>query len=104
MPLVHAPTPPAIDVLSMLLHTPLSPNSRPMTPMYATAAMLLWRCSEKLDDAQVEDLLERVVQLFTFVTDKDLFGDIYRCASSYHERDFVLMLVSVRAHRCTTSL
>lgn len=77
-------------------------STAPRVTVLATAVVS--RCSEKLDDAQVEDLLERVVQLFTFVTDKDLFGDIYRCASSYHERDFVLMLVSVRAHRCTTSL
>jgi hypothetical protein len=53
-------------------------STAPRVTVLATAVVS--RCSEKLDDAQVEDLLERVVQLFTFVTDKDLFGDIYRCA------------------------
>ncbi len=36
-------------------------------------------CSERMDDAATEDALEKVVQLFSFLTDKDLFGEIYRC-------------------------
>ena len=34
-----------------------------------------------MDDAATEDALEKVVQLFAFITDKDLFGEIYRCAN-----------------------
>jgi cullin 1 len=33
---------------------------------------------EKLSDSEVEENLEKVVQLFTYLTDKDLFADIYR--------------------------
>jgi len=33
---------------------------------------------EKLSDSEVEDNLEKVVQLFTYLTDKDLFAEIYR--------------------------
>lgn len=33
---------------------------------------------ERMDDAATEDALEKVVQLFAFITDKDLFGEIYR--------------------------
>lgn len=33
---------------------------------------------ERMDDAATEDALERLVQLFSFITDKDLFGEIYR--------------------------
>jgi len=33
---------------------------------------------EKLSDEQVEEYLEKVVQLFSYLTDKDLFADIYR--------------------------
>ncbi|CAM9374818.1 unnamed protein product, partial [Heterosigma akashiwo] len=33
---------------------------------------------EKLNDEQVEEYLEKVVQLFSYLTDKDLFAEIYR--------------------------
>jgi cullin 1 len=33
---------------------------------------------EKLSDSEIEDNLERCVQLFSYLTDKDLFGEIYR--------------------------
>lgn len=33
---------------------------------------------EKLSEAEVEDSLDRVVQLFSYLTDKDLFAEIYR--------------------------
>lgn len=33
---------------------------------------------EKLSDAEVEDSLDRIVQLFSYLTDKDLFAEIYR--------------------------
>mmetsp|Transcript_18871 Transcript_18871/g.23751 ORF Transcript_18871/g.23751 Transcript_18871/m.23751 type:complete len:742 (+) Transcript_18871:80-2305(+) len=33
---------------------------------------------EKLSDEQVEEYLEKVVQLFSYLTDKDLFAEIYR--------------------------
>jgi len=33
---------------------------------------------EKLSDAEVEENLEKVVQLFSYLTDKDLFAEIYR--------------------------
>lgn len=35
-------------------------------------------CSERQADAQLEEALEAVVQLFSFVNDKDMFGEIYR--------------------------
>lgn len=34
--------------------------------------------SEKLSDREVEEFLEKTVQLFSYLTDKDMFGDIYR--------------------------
>lgn len=34
--------------------------------------------SEKLSDDQVEEYLEKTVQLFSYLTDKDLFAEIYR--------------------------
>ena len=34
--------------------------------------------SAKLTEAEVEDSLEKVVQLFSYLTEKDLFADIYR--------------------------
>eukprot|EP00567_Pseudictyota_dubia_P018843 CAMPEP_0197433824 /NCGR_PEP_ID=MMETSP1175-20131217/1629_1 /TAXON_ID=1003142 /ORGANISM="Triceratium dubium, Strain CCMP147" /LENGTH=743 /DNA_ID=CAMNT_0042962325 /DNA_START=96 /DNA_END=2327 /DNA_ORIENTATION=+ len=33
---------------------------------------------EKLSDSEVEDSLDRIVQLFSYLTDKDLFAEIYR--------------------------
>lgn len=33
---------------------------------------------EKLSDQQVEDYLEKIVQLFSYLTDKDVFSEIYR--------------------------
>lgn len=33
---------------------------------------------EKLSDSEVEDQLEKTVQLFSYLTDKDLFAEIYR--------------------------
>lgn len=33
---------------------------------------------EKLGDAEVEEYLAKVVQLFSYLTDKDLFAEIYR--------------------------
>jgi cullin 1 len=33
---------------------------------------------DKLSDAQVEDVLENIVQLFTFLEDKDVFAEVYR--------------------------
>eukprot|EP00733_Pompholyxophrys_punicea_P000047 Pompholyxophrys_punicea_v1_NODE_6_length_8794_cov_7.233894.p2 type:complete len:627 gc:universal NODE_6_length_8794_cov_7.233894:245-2125(+) len=33
---------------------------------------------EKLSEAEVEELLDRIVQLFSYLTDKDLFAEIYR--------------------------
>ncbi len=49
--------------------------------MHVSVAWLsvLW-CSnsEKMSDGEIEDSLEKVVQLFSFVTDKDMFGEMYR--------------------------
>lgn len=33
---------------------------------------------EKLTEIQIEDVLEKVVQLFFFISDKDVFADVYR--------------------------
>ena len=33
---------------------------------------------EKLNEGEVEENLEKVVQLFSYLTDKDLFAEIYR--------------------------
>merc|ERR1712226_372250 len=33
---------------------------------------------EKLNDSEVEEHLDRIVQLFSYLTDKDLFAEIYR--------------------------
>jgi cullin 1 len=48
------------------------------TEMIATFCDRVLRGSEKLSDAEVEGVLERVVGLFAFVVDKDKFGEIYR--------------------------
>lgn len=34
--------------------------------------------NEKLSDAETEEYLEKTVQLFSYITEKDLFADIYR--------------------------
>eukprot|EP01038_Epipyxis_sp_PR26KG_P011634 gene11634-15584_t len=34
--------------------------------------------SEKLSDAEIEEFLEKTVQMFSYLTDKDLFAEIYR--------------------------
>ena len=39
---------------------------------------MLKKGGEKLSDAQVEEKLENIVQLFSYLNDKDLFSDIYR--------------------------
>ena len=39
--------------------------------------------------SQIEEALEKVVALFTYINDKDVFGEIYRC-------------VITRYGRCTT--
>jgi len=39
---------------------------------------ILKKGGEKLSDEEVEDNLEKVVNLFTYLTDKDLFAEIYR--------------------------
>jgi cullin 1 len=33
---------------------------------------------EKLTESQIDDVLEKVVQLFSFLSDKDVFADVYR--------------------------
>jgi cullin 1 len=39
---------------------------------------LLKSGGEQLNDAQIEENLEKVVQLFSYMTDKDVFAEIYR--------------------------
>ncbi len=56
---------------------------------------LLKSGGEKVSDAEIEDSLEKVVQLFSFITDKDLFGEMYRCVAC----DLFLTL-SGRWRRC----
>ena len=34
--------------------------------------------SEKLSDTETEEFLEKTVQMFSYLTDKDLFAEIYR--------------------------
>ena len=34
--------------------------------------------TEKLSDTEIEEFLEKTVQMFSYLTDKDLFQDIYR--------------------------
>jgi cullin 1 len=34
--------------------------------------------TEKLMDSEIEEHLEKVVQIFSYLTDKDLFAEIYR--------------------------
>ena len=48
------------------------------TEVVASFCDRLLRGSEKLGDAEVEDMLERLVGLFAFIVDKDRFGEIYR--------------------------
>uniref|UniRef100_A0A7S1G733 Cullin family profile domain-containing protein n=1 Tax=Bicosoecida sp. CB-2014 TaxID=1486930 RepID=A0A7S1G733_9STRA len=52
---------------------------------YSNAEMIAHFCdrilkpgSERMSEAQIEELLERIVQLFAFISDKDLFAEIYR--------------------------
>jgi len=39
---------------------------------------ILKKSGERLSDEQVEDLLSKMVELFSFLSDKDLFAEIYR--------------------------
>jgi hypothetical protein len=34
--------------------------------------------TEKLSDSEIEEYLEKTVQLFSYLTDQDMFADIYR--------------------------
>jgi hypothetical protein len=34
--------------------------------------------TEKLSDTEIEEYLEKTVQLFSYLTDQDLFAEIYR--------------------------
>lgn len=46
--------------------------------MSAYCDRILRSGGEKLSDVEVEDSLEKLVQLFSYLTEKDLFSDIYR--------------------------
>ena len=46
--------------------------------MSAYCDRILRSGGEKLSEAEVEDNLEKLVQLFSYLTEKDLFADIYR--------------------------
>jgi cullin 1 len=49
------------------------------TEMIASYADRVLRAgAEKLSDAQIEEALERVVQLFAYIADKDVFSEVYR--------------------------
>ena len=64
---------------------------------------------EKLSDDQVEDYCRKVVELFSYLTDKDLFAEIYRSARSlslrsqaaihHHRSLFVLVNYRSSKHR-----
>lgn len=52
---------------------------------YSNAEMMSTFCDrilktggEKLNETQIEEYLEKIVQLFSYLTDKDLFSEIYR--------------------------
>ena len=64
--------------------------------------------SEKISDAEIEESLEKVVQLFAFITDKDMFGEMYRqvCAHTGFSCACALQIqgafpCSPLAHLCT---
>ncbi len=46
---------------------------------------LLKSGGERLTDSEVEEALENTVQLFGYMTDKDVFSEIYRCVPSPFE-------------------
>jgi cullin 1 len=46
--------------------------------LFATFSDRILKNSDKLDDKEVEDYLEKVVHIFKYLTDKDVFAEIYR--------------------------
>lgn len=54
------------------------PGKPSNTEMVASFCDRLLRGSERLNDTEVEEVLERLVGLFAFIVDKDRFAEIYR--------------------------
>lgn len=38
---------------------------------------------ERMGDDEIEECLMKVVEIFNYVTDKDLFAEQYRCKTEY---------------------
>lgn len=61
-------------------------NKEVESSKYSNAEMIATYCdrvlktgnTEKLSEVQIEACLDRVVQIFSYIADKDVFGDIYR--------------------------
>uniref|UniRef100_I2CQT5 Cullin 1 n=2 Tax=Nannochloropsis gaditana TaxID=72520 RepID=I2CQT5_NANGC len=68
---------------------------------------ILKKGGEKLGDAEVENHLEKVVNLFTYLTDKDLFAEIYRnqlakrlLNARSSSDDWEKLMIGKLKHRC----
>lgn len=68
---------------------------------------VLKKGGEKLSDTEVEDHLEKVVNLFTYLTDKDLFAEIYRnqlakrlLNARSSSDDWEKLMIGKLKHRC----
>lgn len=73
-PRLHSPLPP-----QAVINQELTSSRYSNTEMIATYADRVLRSGgEKLSEEQIESALDSVVALFTFITDKDVFADIYR--------------------------
>jgi hypothetical protein len=47
-------------------------------PLCVLRRLLKTGSTEKLSDTEIEEYLEKTVQLFSYLTDQDLFAEIYR--------------------------
>ena len=64
----------------MLAHPKLPPPTAPCTPQLLSnfCDNLLKKSGERLSDDALEDKLEKVVRLFCYLSDKDIFAEFYK--------------------------
>ncbi|KAH9259800.1 hypothetical protein BASA81_002222 [Batrachochytrium salamandrivorans] len=82
---------------------------------YADSILKTGGGEDKLDESQIEDMLEKIVSLFSFLSDKDVFVEVYRgllakrllnqrSASPFAEKSMIQKLKLKCGHHFTSKL
>lgn len=82
---------------------------------YADSILKTGGGDDKLDESQIEDMLEKIVSLFSFLSDKDVFVEVYRgllakrllnqrSASPFAEKSMIQKLKLKCGHHFTSKL